>query len=144
MSGKTETWREMKFERGPDDERGPSRFAGRARLRWFAGLVVVTSIVVFLVSRNRAVFRCHQECYGDAPLDRYGSLTYEPGHAWTRYADSWQWSAQHGLAQFAVITSLVALALAMSSRRNPVPAFGLTAVGLTAWIVWVLLSPPIP
>lgn len=135
-----ESWRGADFNRpGGSSSRG-DRFG----LRLFAALVVGVAGAVFLVSRSRAVFRCRQECYGDSPLDRYGSLTYEPGHAWTQYADSWQWGAQHGLAQFAVLSSLVGLALAATSKRSPALALGMTAIALAAWLVWVLLSPPIP
>jgi hypothetical protein len=137
-----ETWSEMSRDRPPTGGR-PSGVADRVRLRWFAGLMIVTSGTVFLISRGRTQFRCRQECYGKPALEQYGSLTYEPGHAWTRYADSWQWSVQHGLTQLAVIASIVGLALAATSSRNPVPAFGVTALGVTGWIVWVLLSPPI-
>jgi hypothetical protein len=138
-----EGWREASFDQPPDEQERAGAVR-RLHLRWVAAGMVAISVVVFLASRSRAVFRCHQDCFGDPPLDRYGSLTYEPGHAWTRYADSWQWSAQHGLAQFAVVASLIGLGLALTARRNPLPAFVLTIVGLAAWTVWVLLAPPIP
>src|SRR4051812_20206554 len=66
--------------------------ARRARIA--AGVWAFLVFVFLLVASDRDRVRCHQTCYGDAPLSSYGSLTYEPGHPWTRYAHSWQWDAQ--------------------------------------------------
>lgn len=136
-------WRERSFD-GLGQNESPPGLTNRVLLRSVGVATVVASVVVWLVSRGRSVFRCRQECYGAPPLDQYGSLTYEPGHPWTYYADSWQWSAQHGLTQLAVVASLVGLGLALWSRRSPLPAFGLTVVALAAWGLWAALSPPIP
>jgi hypothetical protein len=114
---------------------------GRTPLRWGGAVLLVTTVVVFFFSGHRANVRCHQECFGAPPLDSYGSLTYEPGHAWTRYAGSWQWSVQHGLTQFALIAGLVGLAFAVFSERNPIRLYAVSVVALVAWVIWLLLSP---
>src|SRR5436305_539364 len=81
----------------------PRTRGGHVRLRWAGAALALASLVLFLESRTRAMFRCRQQCYGAPPVQGYGSSTYEPGHPWTSYAHSWQWSAQHGLTQFALI-----------------------------------------
>jgi hypothetical protein len=136
------SWRDARFDQ-PSGELEPPRVR-RVLLRGFAAVIALIAVAVWLVSRDRAIYRCHEDCLGEPALDRYGSLTYEPGHPWTHYADSWQWSAQHGLAQFAALASIIGLALALTSRRNPLPAFALTTVALTGWGFWVLVSPAIP
>lgn len=141
MSGNA--WQESKFD-GSEAEPDPSGLSSRVFLRSIAGLVTLASLVLYFESRSRVSFRCRQECYGTPPRSVDGSLTFEPGHPWTNYADSWQWSAQHGLTQLAVVAALVGLAMAATPRRNPLPALGVATLGLAAWAVWVLLGPPIP
>jgi hypothetical protein len=102
---------------------------------------MLTSIVVFLFADGRDNLRCRDNCYGPPPLSRYGSLTYEPGHPWTRYAGSWQWSAQIGLGYLAVLSAVLALALAATDARNPVPPLVVSILAMIAWVVWVALSP---
>lgn len=122
----------------------PAASWGRLRLRWAGAALFSAALVLFLASGNRASLRCGQDCFGAPPLDRYGSLTYEPGHPWTSYAGSWQWSAQHGLTQVAVVLSLIGLALAFFSQRNPMRVYLLAIVALVAWLAWLSLSPPVP
>ena len=131
-----EHWRtaELISVLAPDERRRHIRIGA-------AGLVTFSSIVVLLLSWGRDEQRCGQSCFGAPPLDRYGSITYQPGHHWTRYAGSWQWSAQSGLAYLAVIATSFGIALAMLSRRSPSPAFLLGALATSGWLVWVLASP---
>jgi hypothetical protein len=113
----------------------------RRRVRVAAIVVMLTSIVVFLFADGRDNLRCKDNCYGPPPLSRYGSMTYEPGHPWTRYAGSWQWSGQIGLGYLAVLSAVLALALAATDARNPVRPLVVSVVAMIAWIVWVALSP---
>ena len=120
------------------------RFRRLYRLRWTGVVLVVTSFLVYLYSQGRVTVRCHQDCYGASPQSSYGSLPYEPGHAWTHYANSWQWDVQHGLTQFALLASVVGLGMAAMTLRSPLWLYGAAAGALTAWLAWVLLAPAIP
>lgn len=133
-----DTWRSTTFEQ-TIARRGSGTWQ-----RWVGGLMVVAAFAAWLHSQSRASLRCHQECYGEPPRDGFGSRTFEPGHPWTQYADSWQWSVQHGLVQLAVLVGIAGLGLALTRRRGPVALFGVTALLLAGWAVWVLLSPPVP
>src|SRR5437763_2949623 len=113
----------------------------RRRLRIACAVLAAVSVIVLAVSLHRDDLRCGQSCYGVAPSDRFGSLTYEPGHRWTAYATSWQWDAQSTLAFVAVVASLVAFGLAMTSRRRPHVALVPGAVATVGWIAWVALTP---
>ena len=100
-------------------------------------VVGALTLVLLLVDLNRDGERCGQECYGTY-------RTYEPGHAWTNYDDSWQWDAQNALVAFAFISVVVALLYLIPPRLHR--ALVLTGVSLlfsAAWIAWVTLSPPI-
>jgi len=72
-------------------------------------VVGVFTLVLLLVDLNRDGERCEQECYGTY-------RTYEPGHAWTNYPDSWQWDAQNALAAPAFISVVVALLYLIPTR----------------------------
>jgi hypothetical protein len=113
----------------------------RRTVRIAAVLVGLCAGVVFLAALGRDQLRCKDACYGPAPLSRYGSITYEPGHPWTRYAGSWQWSAQSALGHLALVAAIVALVLAATQRRNPVPAMLISVATMVAWATWVALSP---
>ena len=113
----------------------------RAARRAGAATVAVATAVVVVVASSRDQTRCGQGCYGTPAQDRFGSLTYEPGHAWTRYAGSWQWSAQAGLAYLAVLATLVGVVAGLASRRGSGAAFTIAALAVAGWIAWVLLSP---
>jgi len=119
-----------------------NRAANRARILGGA-VLAVTTVVVFFLGYHRVHFRCRQECFGAAPRSDYGSLTYEPGHPWTRYAGSWQWSVQYGLAILALAAGLIGFGLAVFSERNPVRLYIVATVAAAAWVVWVLLSPSV-
>lgn len=114
----------------------------RTRIRAAAIIVTLAAGVVFLVAYGRDQLRCKDACYGPAPSSRYGSTTYEPGHPWTRYAGSWEWSAQSALGHLALIAALVGLVLAAMGRRNPLPAMLVSVIAMVAWGTWVALSPP--
>lgn len=114
----------------------------RARIRWLAIAWLPVATVVFLAAYGRNQMRCKDACFGPPPLSKYGSITYEPGHAWTRYAGSWQWGAQSALAYAGIVAALVALGLAATDGRNPRPALAVSVVALLAWGAWVGLSPP--
>jgi hypothetical protein len=134
---KADQWRDADFgavSARPDDR----------RRRWPVGaLLTAASVVVLLFSFGRDQSRCGQSCYGAAPSSRYGSITYEPGHPWTSYAGSWQWSAQNALAYLACLAAVVGLGLAVASRRNPVPAYLVAALAIAGWVAWVAMSPPV-
>ena len=119
-----------------------ARIRRRHLLRWVAALTFVPAAVVFLASASRLNNKCRNECYGQPASGRYGSATYEAGHPWTSYADSWQWTAQHGLALLALAAALTGLGLAATSGRDPRPALALAVVAMGAWGGWVTLSPP--
>jgi hypothetical protein len=106
--------------------------------------VVVTgsaTALVLVVALGRDEQRCGQNCFGPAPLSRYGSMTYEPGHHWTQYAGSWQWSAQLALAWAAVAGCVLGLALVLLSRPRLWP-FALAAALVIGWTSWVVCEPP--
>jgi hypothetical protein len=96
------------------------------------------ALVLLLVDLNRDGERCEQECYGTY-------RTYEAGHPWTNYPDSWQWDAQNALAAFAFIAAVAGfLYLVLGSRtRLAVALTGVSWLFAAAWIGWVALSPPI-
>jgi hypothetical protein len=111
------------------------------RQRLLAVVVCIASLAVFLLANGRANLRCKGNCYGSPPLSRYGSITYEPGHPWTRYADSWQWSAQSALGDVALLAAVVGLGLAATRFRSPVIALIVSVVAALAWALWVAASP---
>jgi hypothetical protein len=113
----------------------------RRRVRMAAIGTLLAALVLFLFADGRDGFRCRDSCYGAPPMSRYGSLSYEPGHPWTRYADSWQWSAQIGLAYLALFAAVLAVGLAATDGRNAVPPTVVSGAAMVAWIVWVVLSP---
>jgi hypothetical protein len=110
------------------------------RYRWVQrGVTLATAFTValLLVDLNRDGERCGQDCFGTY-------RTYEPGHAWTNYDDSWQWDAQNALEGVAFLVAATAFGFLLASRRRR--AVQLTVVSLllsAAWIAWINLSPPI-
>jgi hypothetical protein len=120
----------------------PEGLVGRRRSQFQRGGIVLatTAFFLFFASDNRNTGRCLQECYGDASRDFYGSRPYEPGHAWTSYADSWQWSAQHGLTQLALLASFLGFA-ATFAERNPLKLYVVSTAALVTWAIWVALTP---
>jgi hypothetical protein len=114
----------------------------RARIRLAALGLVPVAFVVFLAAYGRNQMRCKDVCFGPPPLSKYGSITYEPGHPWTRYAGSWQWTGQSVLGHLGLIAALLALGLAATDSKNPRPALVGSVVAMIAWGVWVGFSPP--
>jgi hypothetical protein len=93
------------------------------------------SVVILLFDLNRDAERCEQDCYGTY-------RTYEPGHAWTNYADSWQWDAQNGIAAVAFFLGVGAFVFQLAERRSRAVALAMASVALVAaWLLWVTLSP---
>jgi hypothetical protein len=78
--------------------------SGSPSPRWVrrgVGLSTFFTLVLLLVDLNRDGERCEQECFGTF-------RTYEPGHAWTSYRDSWQWDAQNAIVAVAFVLAVVA------------------------------------
>jgi len=119
------------------------RLRARARVRMASIALALVAGVVFLAAYGRDQQRCKDLCYGSPPLSKYGSITYEPGHPWTRYAGSWQWTGQSILGHLGLIAAVVAVGLAATDGRNPVPALAVSVLAMIAWGTWVGLSPPI-
>src|SRR4051794_10821303 len=113
----------------------------RARMRVMSIALALVAGVVFLFAYGRDQQRCKDLCFGPPPLSRYGSITYEPGHPWTRYAGSWQWTGQSILGPLGLIAAVVAVGLAATDGRNPVPALVVSVLAMVAWGAWVGLSP---
>ena len=91
--------------------------------------------VLLLVALNEDQERCEQECFGTY-------RTYEPGHPWTNYADSWQWDAQNALAGVAfILAAAAAFSLIGEHRRRAVVLTVLSWCFSAAWLIWSALSP---
>ena len=71
------------------------------RIRRGVGLSTIFTLVLMLFALNEDQERCEQECFGT-------HRTFEPGHPWTNYVDSWQWDAQNAIAGVAFILAVVA------------------------------------
>lgn len=112
----------------------------RTGVRAVSGTVLVAAGVVLVWATNRDAVRCGQDCYGAPAVDYYGSRTFEPGHTWTAYADSWQWGAQVALAWIAAVAAVVAVALAVTDFRRPHRVISVALGALVAYVGWVALS----
>jgi hypothetical protein len=100
-------------------------------------LATFFTLAILLVDLNRDGVRCDQDCYGT-------SRTYEAGHAWTNYDDSWQWDAQNAIVGVAFILAVAAFLSMLGSRlRRAVVLTGISLLLSAAWFAWVQLSPPI-
>lgn len=105
-----------------------------------AVLLLMATFIVFIYAAQHEQAGCHPDCYDGA------QRTYEPGHAWTAYAGSWQWQAQWTLA----FVGVLAAALSMFAETRPRLSFSVPALRSVAvlaaggWLLWVLLEPPIP
>jgi hypothetical protein len=106
-------------------------------LRRGVSLATAFTLVLLLFDLNRDAERCEQECFGTF-------RTYEPGHAWTNYSDSWQWDAQNIIMGVAFVLAVVAFMYRLGSRlQRAVVLTGVSLLFSAAWLVWVALSPPI-
>ena len=93
------------------------------------------TLVLLLIALNEDSERCEQECFGTY-------RTYEPGHPWTNYLDSWQWDAQIAIAGVAFVLAVVAaVSLVGEHLRRAVVLTSLSWVCSASWIAWVALSP---
>ena len=113
------------------------RFGSLSPRRIRRGVVVSTglTLVLLLIGLNEDSERCEQECFGTY-------RTYEPGHPWTNYDDSWQWDAQNALTAVAFILVVVAvLSLLGDHLRRAVALTGVSWGFSAAWLVWNALSP---
>jgi hypothetical protein len=112
-------------------------FASPSPRRLRRGVLVSTALtfVLLLVALNEDQERCEQECFGTY-------RTYEPGHPWTNYADSWQWDAQNALAAVAFILAVAAaLSLVGEHLRRALVLTGVSWGFSAAWLIWNALSP---
>ena len=129
MSG--ESWRTETFREEPE-RKDPRRWIGRG-----IALSTFLTLLLLLHDQRRDTIRCDQDCYGTY-------RTYEPGHAWTNYEDSWQWDAQNGLMTLAFLVAVAGFVFLLASRRRRAVILTFVSLGLSAaWIAWVRLSPPI-
>jgi hypothetical protein len=104
------------------------------RLAAWGGLA--TAFVVLMMSVQRDPVRCHPNCFDGS--DR----TFESGHVWTAYADSWQWEVQHAISWLGLFAALWAVyAAGRKSRRMTTASLGLTALLVLGWILWITVQP---
>jgi hypothetical protein len=109
--------------------------ANPRRIRRAVLLSAGLTLVLLLVALNEDQERCEQECFGTY-------RTYEPGHPWTNYVDSWQWDAQNAIAGVAAILAVVAgFSLVGDHLRRAVVLTGVSWGFSAAWIAWIVLSP---
>jgi hypothetical protein len=126
-----ESWRHSTFrEDGP--QKDPKRWIRRG-----VGLIASLTFALLLVDLNRDSVRCDQDCYG-------AFRTFEPGHAWTNYPESWQWEAQNAVAGVAFVLAAAGLVFMFASRlRRALQLTALSVAVSAAWIAWVVSSPEI-
>jgi lipoprotein signal peptidase len=124
------SWRESDFRER--DAKNPRRWIGRGVAAW-----TFVCLLILLNEQRRDGVRCDQDCYGTY-------RTYEPGHAWTNYTDSWQWDAQNLLMTIAFLVSIAASVFLLMQRRRRAVVFTFASIALSAiFIAWVQLSPPV-
>ena len=124
------SWRESDFRER--DRPNPRRWIGRAIGAW-----VVLSLLILLNEQRRDGIRCDQDCYGTY-------RTYEPGHPWTNYTDSWQWDAQNILMAIAFLVAVGGGIFVLAQKRRRAIVLTVASIILTAaFITWVQLSPPV-
>ena len=124
------SWRESSF-RTPE-KRDARRWIGRGIASW-----TFLSLLLLLNAQRRDSVRCDQDCYGTF-------RTFEPGHPWTNYTDSWQWDAQNAVVSLGFIAAVAALVFLFASRRRRAVMLTGASIALSAvYVVWVRLSPAI-
>ena len=93
------------------------------------------TLVLLLVSLNEDQERCEQECFGTY-------RTYEPGHPWTNYNDSWQWDAQNAIAAVAFILAVIAAISLVGDHLRRAVVLTMVSWGFSAaWLIWQALAP---
>jgi hypothetical protein len=124
------SWRESDFRER--DRKSPRRWIGRGIHVW-----TFVALLVLLNEQRRDGIRCDQDCYGTY-------RTYEPGHAWTNYTDSWQWDAQNILMTIAFLTAVAGSIFLLVHNRRRAQIATIASIGMTVlFILWVQLSPPV-
>jgi lipoprotein signal peptidase len=124
------SWRESDFRER--DRKSPRRWIGRGIGAW-----AVLCLLVLLNEQRRDSTRCDQDCFG---IYR----TYQPGHPWTNYTDSWQWDAQNILMTIAFLVSLAGVIFLLAQKRRRAVILTIVSIALTViFVVWVQLSPPV-
>ena len=124
------SWRESDFRQ--PERKNPRRWIGRG-----IGLCTFLTLLLLLNEQRRDGVRCDQDCYGTY-------RTYEPGHAWTNYTDSWQWDAQNIVMTIAFLLSVAALVFLLGGKRRRAVLFTFASLACSvAFITWVQLSPAI-
>jgi hypothetical protein len=124
------SWRESDFrERDRPNRR---RWIGRGIGAW-----ALLSLLILLNEQRRDGIRCDQDCYGTY-------RTYEPGHPWTNYTDSWQWDAQNILMTIAFLVAVGGGVSVLAQKRRRAVILTTASIVITAaFVVWVQLSPPV-
>ena len=124
------SWRESDFRER--DRPDPWRWIGRAIGAW-----TFLSLLLLLNEQRRDGVRCAQDCYGTY-------RTYEAGHPWTNYDDSWQWDAQNVLMTIAFLVAVAAFVFLLAGRRRRAVVLTVVSVVVSAaFVAWVQLSPPV-
>ena len=124
------SWRESDFR--ARDVKNPRRWIGRG-----VWIYAFLNLLLLLNEQRRDGVRCDQDCYGEY-------RTYEPGHPWTNYPDSWQWDAQNVLMTLSFLASVAAVVFLMMERRRRALILVWVSLGLAAvFVAWVQLSPPV-
>jgi hypothetical protein len=130
MPSVSPSWRESDF-RTPE-RKNPRRWIGRG-----VGFCTFLTLLLLLNEQRRDGIRCDQDCYGTY-------RTYEPGHPWTNYTDSWQWDAQNVLMTISFLVSVAASVFLLAGRRRRAVVLTVVSLVLSAsFIAWVQLSPPV-
>jgi hypothetical protein len=124
------SWRESDFRER--DRKSRRRWIGRGIGAW-----VLVSLLLLLNEQRRDSVRCDQDCYGTY-------RTYEAGHPWTNYTDSWQWDAQNILMTIAFLVAVAGFVFLLMERRQRAVRSTIASIVLSAvFLAWVQLSPPV-
>jgi hypothetical protein len=124
------SWRESDFSER--DAKPRRRWAGRGVGAW-----AFVSLLLLLNEQRRDGVRCDQDCYGTY-------RTFEAGHPWTNYDDSWQWDAQNVLMTIAFLLAVAAFVFLLMERRQRAVRMTIASIVLSAvFLTWVQLSPPV-
>ena len=124
------SWRESDFRER--DRPSRHRWIGRGIGAW-----VLVSLLILLNEQRRDSVRCDQDCYGTY-------RTYEPGHPWTNYTDSWQWDAQNILMTIAFLLAVGGGISVLAQKRRRAVILTVASLAITAaFLIWVQLSPPV-
>ncbi len=130
MPSASPSWRESDFRQR--DAKNRRRWIPRGIGAW-----AFVSLLLLLNEQRRDSVRCDQDCYGTY-------RTYEAGHPWTNYDDSWQWDAQNVLMTIAFLVAIAGVVSLLMQRRQRAVHLTLVSIVLSAvFVSWVQLSPPV-